>query len=452
MRTAGEAAVRLRWTAVVLALLLGACGGGGNGAPATTSPTTTASAGSVTTLDGIVSFLATKGITCAQVDIENEPGGGLPGDAMCYRTGERTLELLLYTGGATRETARAWASAIPCADATSMRALDGLSMSVAEGDGFDVRAADSQSMTPTSLTVLNAETEKVAAQAGLAVGHVTYRCATAAAGTTKIATGRSPGGITYDGRALWVTSNRDGIVSRIDPSTGARTDVPTGGNPADVVFDGTHVWVANIASGTLTRIDPTTRATTNVAVATPAGLFVAAGAVWVTQPPARDGDTPLQRVDPVTLAVTSIAAGRAPAAVAFDGANLWVTDPGAGSMWRIDPKSGERAELKVGGAPRAVVFDGADLWITDSSRAAVSKVVRATGVRTDYATPTPATALFHDRSRLYVTATSTLSVFDVATGVRADHQLESLLGDIAVIANDVWVTLPIADAIVKMTL
>jgi hypothetical protein len=121
-------------------------------------------------------------------------------------------------------------------------------------------------------------------------------------------------------------------------------------------------------------------------------------------------------------------------------------------MWRIDPKSGERAELKVGGAPRAVVFDGADLWITDSSRAAVSKVVRATGVRTDYATPTPATALFHDRSRLYVTATSTLSVFDVATGVRADHQLESLLGDIAVIANDVWVTLPIADAIVKMTL
>lgn len=440
-------------TLVVLVLvpLLAACGGGA-GDGSTSSPSTTASAGSVTTIDGIVAFLAGKGIACSHVDIENEPGGGLPGDAMCYRDGARTLELLLYAGGATRDTTRARASAIPCADVPTMRALDGLAMSVAEGDGFDVRAADSSGLTPTSLTALNAETEKVAAATGTRIGRVTFRCTTSSVGATKIATGRSPGGIAFDGRALWVTSNRDGIVSRLDPATGARSDIRTGANPADVVFDGTAVWVANIASGTLTRVDPKTGTTTSLAVATPAGLYAAAGSLWVRQPPAREGDTPLLRVDPVAMTVTPFAAGRSPLAVTFDGTHVWVTDPPGGSLWRLDPRTGARTELKVGGAPGAIAFDGTDLWITDSSRASVSRIVPSTGARTDFATPTPASAVFHDRGRLYVSASTTLSVIDVATGTRADHQLESSVGDVVVAANEVWVTLPLQDAVARLVL
>jgi hypothetical protein len=45
-----------------------------------------------------------------------------------------------------------------------------------------------------------------------------------------------------------------------------------------------------------------------------------------------------------------------------------------------------------------------------------------------------------------------LSVFDVATGTRADHQLESLIGDIAVASNEVWVTLPLQDAVERLAL
>lgn len=464
--------MRRTWTvpALALALLAGSSCGGGTASPNTSPPSppttpvtstagnvgapssTGASAETATSLATVVALLAASGITCSHVDVENEAGGGMPGDAMCYRDDARTLEILLFGPTATRERARAYTASLPCIDVPSMRALDGLAVSVAEGVGFDVRAADSQSLTPLSLAVLNAETEKVAEATGLRVGGFTFRCSSISAGTTKIATGRSPGAIAYDGRALWVTSNRDNLVSRIDPRTGMRTDIATGRNPADVVFDGTTIWVANIGDKTLTSVSPATGATRQMALGTPAGLFAAADHLWVIQPATRDVAGSLLRVNPVTGSRMTVAAGTTPTAVVYDGTSLWVTDPSSGTLWKVDPSTGTSTPLVVGGAPAAIVFDGSSLWITDRSRAAVARIVPATGARTDLELATPASALHHAGRKVYVGAVTTLSVFDVESGTRVDHPLESVIGDIVVADGDVWVTLPLQDAIEKITI
>ncbi len=55
--------------------------------------------------------------------------------------------------------------------------------------------------------------------------------------------------------------------------------------------------------------------------------------------------------------------GQQPIGVAFDGANIWTANYGAGTVTKLRGSDGEAlGTLKVGAAPYGVTFDGANMW------------------------------------------------------------------------------------------
>jgi hypothetical protein len=136
---------------------------------------------SVASLDELVTFLADRGVVCDHVDVENEGATAVPNGpfviAMCYRgQGGNSLELSIYRSAQDRAGKRPDTTVLPCAQSSELRALDGLVMTIAEGGNFDIRAAESQVSTPTSLAVLNSVTEGIARQTLLRLGYLSFSC------------------------------------------------------------------------------------------------------------------------------------------------------------------------------------------------------------------------------------------------------------------------------------
>jgi DNA-binding beta-propeller fold protein YncE len=83
---------------------------------------------------------------------------------------------------------------------------------------------------------------------------------------------------------VWVTSELDDRLARIDPSTNRITAVIPAGKGAGAVAVGAgSVWVADEVGGTITRIDPRTLRVvgTTKLDSIPVDLAVGGGEVWV---------------------------------------------------------------------------------------------------------------------------------------------------------------------------
>ncbi len=184
--------MRLRFLALMtLTATLVAAGGCGSGGevlmtatthkPAETLRATTAPLVSAADLTALVAYLNGHGAPCTRVDIENEGATAVPNGpfviAMCYRTvGLPTLELSIYRSAQDRASKRSDTLLVACAQSPENEALNGLRMTIAQGDNFDIRATESVISTPASLAVLNAATETVATQAHLTLGYRTFAC------------------------------------------------------------------------------------------------------------------------------------------------------------------------------------------------------------------------------------------------------------------------------------
>jgi hypothetical protein len=66
---------------------------------------------------------------------------------------------------------------MPSGTVASVRALDGRALTFAEGENFDIRAADSGTLTPALTDELDSATEKVAVATNLRIGHASLVCA-----------------------------------------------------------------------------------------------------------------------------------------------------------------------------------------------------------------------------------------------------------------------------------
>lgn len=104
------------------------------------------------------------------------------------------------------------------------------------------------------------------------------------------------GGIAIGAGSVWLVTDRDGSLARIDPATGAVTQVirlPAGSyNP---VFANGLVWVTRVDGAEVTAVDPATGKVAGQVAVGPRPRFVTAGggAVWTLN----QGDGSLSRVD-----------------------------------------------------------------------------------------------------------------------------------------------------------
>ena len=233
-----------------------------------------------------------------------------------------------------------------------------------------------------------------------------------------IVVGTPPLRITADGQGAWVTSERDGTVTRLDPDSGRRlrqvtlrrgisgvaigsrwlwvTDprrhellrldaktlrqqqaitIPGAPGPIALSADPPRVWVADEDGGGIAVVNAESnrRIRTQLPpLAAPLRLAVGAGGLWASS----SSTASVRRIDLGTLEPGEpILAGARPAGITIAQAAVWVTNPPRGTVTEIDPSLREvRAQVEVGTKPGGIDAGTSAVWVANAADGTVSKI------------------------------------------------------------------------------
>ena len=184
----------------------------------------------------------------------------------------------------------------------------------------------------------------------------------------------------FDGEHMWVTVWGTGKVVKIRASDMAvigSYNVGPGVNP--IIFDGDEIWVAtsDTSPGQITRIrasDGSLVSTINPVTSSHWGMAFDGANVWVTNTDT-DNVTKIRASDNAILG--NYAVGDGPTGIAFDGTHVWVANNHSGTVTKLRASDGGFVgTYTVGANPYGVAFDGANIWVANSGSATVS-VLRA---------------------------------------------------------------------------
>ncbi len=238
-----------------------------------------------------------------------------------------------------------------------------------------------------------------------------------------IAIGTPPLRLDADGQGAWVTSERDGTVTRLDPATGKalrrvilrpgisgvaigskwlwltdprrhellRLDaktlrqkqaIPIPGAPGPIALsasprrvwvadeDGSGIAVVNAESGHRIRTQLPPRAA-------PLRLAVGAGGLWASS----SSTASVRRIDLGTLEPgRRILAGPRPAGVTVADGIVWVTNPPRGTVTGIDPSLQEVLDqVPVGSKPGGIDAGTSTIWVANAGDDTVTRIDLETG-------------------------------------------------------------------------
>ena len=154
------------------------------------------------------------------------------------------------------------------------------------------------------------------------------------------AVGSAPRGLLWDGESIWIASEQDQSLARMNAETGEIINAyPVDGNPSALAFDGEFLWVALSDRGEVLKVD---------------------------------------RSDGATL--ERLPAGSNPVALLLEGDTLWVADASGDAAIGIDLMDlGARRSIAIEGGPYALAWmacgvDCGDLWIANEAADTVSRV------------------------------------------------------------------------------
>jgi streptogramin lyase len=233
-----------------------------------------------------------------------------------------------------------------------------------------------------------------------------------------IAVGTPPLRITADGQGAWVTSERDGTVTRLDPASGdelrqvtlrrgisgvaigskwlwvtdprthellrldsktlrQRQAIPIPGAPGPIALsaDPRRVWVADEDGNGIAVVNAESghRIRTKLPpLAAPLRLAVGAGGLWASS----SSTASVRRIDLGTLAPGEpILAGPRPAGITIAQGAVWVTNPPGGTVTEIDPSLREvRAQVTVGSKPGGIDAGTSAIWVANAADDTVTKI------------------------------------------------------------------------------
>lgn len=182
--------------------------------------------------------------------------------------------------------------------------------------------------------------------------------------------------LAFDGEHMWVTIYGTGKVVKIRASDMAvigSYDVGPGPNP--IIFDGDEIWVASsdMSPGQITRIrasDGSLVSTINPVTSSHWGMAFDGANVWVTNTDT-DNVTKIRASDNAILGTYAV--GDGPTGIAFDGTYVWVANIHSGTVTKLGASDGSLVgTYPVGADPYGVAFDGANIWVANSGSATVS--------------------------------------------------------------------------------
>jgi DNA-binding beta-propeller fold protein YncE/predicted Ser/Thr protein kinase len=233
-----------------------------------------------------------------------------------------------------------------------------------------------------------------------------------------ISVGTPPLRITADGQGAWVTSERDGTVTRLDPATGKqlrqvalqrgisgvaigskwlwvtdprrhellrldsktlrqRQAIPIPGAPGPIALssDPRRVWVADEDGNGIAVVNAESGRRIRTQLPPPAAplrLAVGAGGLWASS----SSTASVRRIDLGTLEPGDpILAGPRPAGITIAQGAVWVTNPPGGTVTEIDPSLREvRAQVTVGSKPGGIDAGTSAVWVANAADDTVTKI------------------------------------------------------------------------------
>jgi len=180
-------------------------------------------------------------------------------------------------------------------------------------------------------------------------------------------------------KAVWVTSEKDGTATRLDPETGEVVGSPhkVGKGVAGVAVGGKWTWVTNPARRQLLRLDPFSgKVLKRIPLPGEPGPIALGGQrVWV----ADEGGKGITAVNAEAGEIAPQGRGLPPQApglrLAWGAESLWATVADANVVRRIAPTTLATSDpIRVGGGPAGVTVSGGYVWVASSRAGFVSKL------------------------------------------------------------------------------
>jgi serine/threonine-protein kinase len=241
--------------------------------------------------------------------------------------------------------------------------------------------------------------------------------------SSPIAIGTPPLRITADGQGAWVTSERDGTVTRLEPATGdvlrksivqpgvsgvaigskwlwvtdprrhellrldSKTlrqeqviEIPGAPGPIALSAKPRRVWVADEAGAGIAVVNAESdrRIRTQLPPqAAPLHIAVGAGGLWSSS----SSTASVRRIDLGTLEPgEAIPAGPRPAGIIVAHGFVWVTNPPRGTVTEIDPSLHQvQGQIDVGSKPGGIDAGTSTIWVANAGDDTVTRIDLETG-------------------------------------------------------------------------
>ncbi len=205
---------------------------------------------------------------------------------------------------------------------------------------------------------------------------------TAPSSIVEIPIGHSFGvrGLDVTDDAVWVTSQFDEELYRVDPTTNRVVDTFSIPNHIEGVRAvGGWLWLSRYEPNEVIRVDPATGALTDRLGFDSQPNFASDGQrLWVIAE--RGGESQVVEIDPSTAAeIGELPLGAPPGFATTDGDSLWVANLGTTTVTRVDLAGGGVATvIDVGAEPRSVVVAAGSIWVAvnDTGTEQTGSVVR----------------------------------------------------------------------------
>ncbi len=188
--------------------------------------------------------------------------------------------------------------------------------------------------------------------------------------------------VAVGGGSVWVTDARSGELLRVDDESGAVTQrIDVGGHPGPLAYGGGRIWVADVEGAGITAVNAKGGRVVRRHLGphtAPLRLAAGAGSLWVSS--AATGQ--VHHIGLAAFAIgKSIPAGRHPAGITVADGLVWVSDARSGSVIRLDPsvQAVSGPPVEVGEAPGGIDAGPKSLWVTLAGENAVRRLELPSG-------------------------------------------------------------------------
>jgi streptogramin lyase len=183
------------------------------------------------------------------------------------------------------------------------------------------------------------------------------------------------GGVTTGAGSVWLTTDQDGTLARLDPANGSiqqTVQVPAGSyNP---LFSEGLIWVTHVAGASVTAVDPASASIVATVNTGPAPRFLAAayGSIWTLN----QGDGTLTRINAGSKTATATIPLNTPGPggdIAVGAGRVWTTMRGV-PLSAIDAHTGELQGQWVGHGGDSVGIGHGSIWLVNCRAGEVSRI------------------------------------------------------------------------------